>query len=62
MGYWPNSADFQNRVLHKYLVRISVRLPAIMADYCRGFPQYRQATARIFLSNRLRTFKILATN
>ena len=60
MGYWPNSADFLKRVL-KYLVRISVRLPAIMADYCRGFPQYRQATARIFLSNRLRPFKILNT-
>jgi hypothetical protein len=51
MGYWAISADFLKRVLHKYLVLISVRLSAIMGDYCRGFPQYRQATAKIFLSD-----------
>jgi len=61
MGYWPNSANFLNRVLHKNLVLISVRLPAIMADYCRGFPHYRQATARTLLSNQLRPFIILDT-
>ena len=37
-----SSADFLILVFRKYLVRISVRLPAIMADHCRGFPQYRQ--------------------